>query len=189
MFFSTDFDRTFEPQDREIADGVKKQMQNTQANKDYDKSTSQANDGMSVTFIFTWFLSFLFAGAMKEIIGTILGLQIILYQALIYVVMPGNISTYYQRLKPIASFNIVAALSRITDLIFEYDTPMQIKLRPLILSTAQDLNIKFHNSMKNLGNFLFLYFIYFKDVIKFAVCKLMYNVCHKKYRKRMYLES
>ena len=98
-------------------------MPNTQATKNYATSTEGANSSMSGTFIFTWLLSFLFAGAMKEIIGTILGLQIVLFQALIYVVLPGNIATYYQKLKPIASFNIVAALSRLTDLIFNYDTP------------------------------------------------------------------
>ena len=54
-------------------------MPNTQATKNYATSTEGANSSMSGTFIFTWLLSFLFAGAMKEIIGTILGLQIVLF--------------------------------------------------------------------------------------------------------------
>ena len=79
VFYSLDYDRTFELEDRQVHDGVKKQIQNTQANKNYDKSTEQANNSMSGSFIFTWLLSFVFAGAMKEIIGTILGLQIVLF--------------------------------------------------------------------------------------------------------------
>ena len=79
VFKSLEFDRTFENRDREIFDQVKKQMQNTQGNRDYASSTESANTGMSGTFIFTYLLSFLFAGAMKEIIGTILGLQIVLF--------------------------------------------------------------------------------------------------------------
>ena len=65
---------------------------------------------MTGTTILTFIMNFVFAGAMKEIIGSILGLQIVLFGSLIYVKMPGNIATYYQRLKPIATFNIVVAL-------------------------------------------------------------------------------
>ena len=48
-----------------------------------------------MTAILTFFLNVVFAGAMKEIIGSILGLQIVLFGSLIYVKMPGNIATYY----------------------------------------------------------------------------------------------
>ena len=84
---------------------------------------------MSGTAILTFIMNFVFAGAMKEIIGSILGLQIVLFGSLIFVKMPGNISTFYQRLKPIASFNIVVALQKGTDYVFDYDTPQQIRLR------------------------------------------------------------
>ena len=91
---------------------------------------------MSGTTILTFIMNFFFAGAMKEIIGSILGLQIVLFGSLIYVKMPGNIATYYQRLKPIATFNIVVALQKVTDYVFHYDTPEQLKLREEIISTA-----------------------------------------------------
>lgn len=50
---------------------------------------------MSGTAILTFIMNFVFAGAMKEIIGSILGLQIVLFGSLIYVKMPGNIATFY----------------------------------------------------------------------------------------------
>ena len=95
-------------------------------------------------------------------------------------VLPGNIATYYQRLKPIASFNIVAALSKLTDLVFNYDTPQQIALRAKILSTAQDLNIKYHNALKNLGNVLFMLIFYFRDIFYLCCYKVLSLMCIKK---------
>lgn len=143
-------------------------MPNTLASQRFDGGTQTTNNAISGTAILTFLLNFIFTGAMKEIIGSILGLQIILFGSLIYVKMPGNIATYYQRLKPIATFNIVVALQKVTDYIFNYDTPEQIRLRENIIATAQDLSILYHNALKNLGNFLFLLGFYFSKVWKLA---------------------
>ena len=70
-------------------------MPNTAATQTFDGSTQTANTAMAMTAILTFFLNIIFAGAMKEIIGSILGLQIVLFGSLIYVKMPGNIATYY----------------------------------------------------------------------------------------------
>lgn len=74
----------------------------------------------------------------------------------------------------------MAALSKLTDLIFNYDTPRQLELRKQILSTAQDLNIKYHNSLKNLGNVLFMLIFYFRDLFKLGYFKLASIACRKK---------
>ena len=57
-------------------------------------------------------------------------------------------------------------LQRLTDLVFRFDTNEQIRLRQEIIATAKDLNILYHNALKNLGNFLFLLGFYFSNVWK-----------------------
>lgn len=101
---------------------VTKQMYNTETTQQYYKTTEQTNTAVAGTTIFTFLLEFVFNGAMKEIMGAILGLQIILFGSLTYVNIPGNILTFYQKLKPIASFNVVAILSKVTNYVFVVDS-------------------------------------------------------------------
>lgn len=100
--------------------------------------------------------------------------------------MPGNIATYYRRLKPIATFNIVQMLQKLTDLVFKYDTLQQLKLRERIIVTAQFLNISYHNALKNLGNFLFLLSFYFFNVFKIVIWFVMMKIASKKLDKNKY---
>jgi len=86
-------------------------MPNTEASRKFDDSTDKASAGMSATTIFTFCLNILFQGAMKEIIGTIVSMQIVINLFLFTIPFPANISTYVQKLKPIVSFNILKVLT------------------------------------------------------------------------------
>mmetsp|Transcript_16682 Transcript_16682/g.25714 ORF Transcript_16682/g.25714 Transcript_16682/m.25714 type:complete len:134 (-) Transcript_16682:234-635(-) len=111
---------------------------------------------MSATTLFTFGLNMVFQGAMKEILGTILSMQIIINLFLFTIPFPANISTYIHKLKPIVSFNILKALTTFTKGIFKFDVDAQAELKPKILLTVQDLGTKTHNAIPNLGNMFHL---------------------------------
>ena len=70
---------------------VVKQMPNTVETQQYFKTTEQTKTAASGTTMVAYCLEFVFKGAMREIIGQILGLQIIVFGSLAYVNIPANI--------------------------------------------------------------------------------------------------
>ena len=82
-------------------------MPNNEASKNFDKGTDGADQGMTTSAIIMFALNLVFSGAIKEMIGTIMCLQVVIHMALFMLPFPGNISNYIQKLKPIASFNVV----------------------------------------------------------------------------------
>jgi len=79
---------------------------------------------------------------------------------------PANIGNFIQKLKPIASFNILKVVSKYTVKYLAIDTAAQSELRPNIILPAQDLGITQHNSITNLGNVFHLEAFYFWTVAK-----------------------
>ena len=59
---------------RKIRSPVKKQMPNNEASQNFDKGTDGADSSMTGTTIIMFLLNMIFAGAVKEIIGTIMSL-------------------------------------------------------------------------------------------------------------------
>ena len=65
-------------------------MPNTVASQNFDSGTDSTSNAMVATTILTTLLNIVFQGAMKELIGTILALQIIIHMFLLTIAFPGN---------------------------------------------------------------------------------------------------
>ena len=106
-FVSIAHDLPLDKTSRKISSPIKKQMPNNDASKNFDKGTEGADSSMTFTTITMFALNMVFAGAVKEIIGTIMGLQVVIHMALFMLPFPGNMGNFISKLKPIASFNVV----------------------------------------------------------------------------------
>ena len=93
--------------------------------------------------------------------------------ALFMLPFPGNMSNYIQKLKPIASFNVVKQLSKLTAYLFPQDKLEQDKNRVHILPPAQDLGLKTHNTIANLTNIFFMICFIKLDIIKLLILSIL----------------
>jgi len=112
-------------------------------------------------------------GALKELVGTILSLQVIIFMFLFSITFPANTGNFITKLKPIVSFNILKVLSKYTVRFLMIDVDSQAKLRQEIILPAQDLGITSHNSLQNLGNVFHLELVYSLTLIQlvfFGAC-------------------
>jgi len=110
---------------------------------------------------------------MKEIIGTILSMQIVINLFLFTVTFPANISNYVQKLKPIISFNILKVLTQVTQDFINLDLNGQAQIREKIITPVRDLGTKSHNAIPNLGNMFHLLFYYLFCLVYLSYLKFM----------------
>jgi hypothetical protein len=67
-------------------------------------------------------------GILQKVIASLVHLQIVLFQSLVLFPMPGNINSYYSKIKPIVTFNVVKFATSLTPIVFEMDSVKQIEL-------------------------------------------------------------
>ena len=156
LFKSVDFDQGISRSQLKKFIGVGKQMPNNDASKALEEGADKSQKGMSGMTIINLIMNIFIQGALKEIIGTILSLQIVIHMFLYSLPFPGNIQTFVKKLKPIASFNILKAISKYTSMIFVQDVDAQTQARSGIMVPFRDMGIKTHNSIENLGNIFHL---------------------------------
>jgi hypothetical protein len=97
-------------------------MPNNDASRNFDKGTDAADSSLTMTTIVMFLLNLIFAGAVKEIIGAIMSLQVVIHMALFMLPFPANMGNFIQKLKPIASFNVLKQLSKLVDMILPQDS-------------------------------------------------------------------
>ena len=122
-------------------------MPNNEASKQLEQGADKSQKGMTGITIINAIMNIFIQGALKEIIGTLLSLQVIIHMFLYSLPFPGNIQTFVKKLKPIAGFNILKSLSVYTSKLFVQDIDAQTEARVKIIPPAADLGIKSHNSI------------------------------------------
>ena len=102
--------------------GVSRQMPNTVASQNYDKSTEQVSFIMIMSTIYTLALSLLLSNAIKKLLVTLFSLQIIIHMFLFTIPFPGNIVNVIKKIKPLVSFNILKDLNIFIEKVFIFDS-------------------------------------------------------------------
>ena len=77
---------------------------------------------MTYTMISCVLMNFLFAGVLQKIVGSVMHIQVIIFEALIMFLLPGNSINYVNKIKPIITFNILKFLTDLSTILLPVDT-------------------------------------------------------------------
>lgn len=113
-----------------------------------------------IVMIMNMFLS----GAMSSMVQWINSLQMMLHLPMMHLIMPANVSQFFELILPIAMFDIIESTFS-TELVLEFDYDKEEEMAPLIYGQIQDLGYGSHNSILNLGSLAVFSFIYYIKVV------------------------
>ena len=77
---------------------------------------------MTYTMISCVLMNFLFAGVLQKIVGSVMHIQVIIFEALMMFLLPGNSINYVNKIKPIITFNILKFLTDLSTVLLPVDT-------------------------------------------------------------------
>mgnify|MGYP006982830153 FL=1 len=69
----------------------------------------------------------MFAGVLMKIVGSLLQVQIVIFEALMMFLLPGNAVNYIQKIRPIVTFNIIRFLTDFSIWVLPVDKDKQLK--------------------------------------------------------------
>jgi len=170
-----------------ITSEITKQMPNDETTKNFDKGTEGADTSLTSTTIIMFLLNMVFAGAVKEIIGSIMSLQNVIHMLLFMLPFPANIVNYLSKIKPIASFNVVKSLSKFIMQLLPQDSTKQNENKVYILSSARDLGVKTHNTIANLTNIFIMMCFLGLDFFKYLLMSLTHPFTTRFQKRRQAL--
>ena len=76
---------------------------------------------MTYTMISCVLMNFLFAGVLQKIVGSVMHIQVIIFEALMMFLLPGNAINYVNKIKPIITFNILKFLTDLSTVLLPVD--------------------------------------------------------------------
>ena len=82
-------------------------MEDSDASRNFAKSTETSKNGLLVAMGLTMVLQLFMAGAMSFMIGWINTLQIIIHLPMIKILIPSNVSVFFQTIIPVVTFDII----------------------------------------------------------------------------------
>ena len=109
-------------------------------------------------------LNFVFQGAMSYILSVIRSLQMVLHLPMFSVIMPGNVTMFFQILLPFVMFDIFDP-SNLLSYFVDFDDEAQEELLSKMHTQMKDLGYESHNAVINLGSVFVFGLLYFFQVI------------------------
>ena len=101
-----------------------------------------------------------------KIVGSLLQVQIVIFEALMMFLLPGNAVNYIQKIRPIVTFNIVRFLTDFSIYLMPIDEDEQMKNEEKVSTPMKSIGIKNFIVLVNLGNFFWLLMLYSYDMAK-----------------------
>jgi hypothetical protein len=107
------------------------------------------------------------------------GLSIIIHLPLIIVLIPGNLSIFFENLIPIVMFDFLQNDEGIdASMVLEFDEEAQIENQVYLLDQMENLGYNTHNCIQNLGTIVFLILVYSFEVF---ICLILVRALAKYY--------
>ena len=107
---------------KEFKSRVPKQMPNTAASRNFDKGTESAGYALNWSMIICAIINVVYAGVLQKIVGSVMHIQVIIFEALMMFLLPGNSINYVNKIKPIITFNILKFLTDLSTILLPVDT-------------------------------------------------------------------
>jgi len=78
-----------------ISRPIQRQLEDSEANRNFAGSTQTGTDGMMVAMVFTFIVNLVMAGALGHMIGWINTLQLIIHLPMLRILIPANVSVFF----------------------------------------------------------------------------------------------
>ena len=117
-------------------------------------------------------LNFVFQGAMSYILSVIRSLQMVLHLPMFSVIMPGNVTMFFQILLPFVMFDIFDP-SNLLSYFVDFDDEAQEELLSKMHTQMKDLGYESHNAVINLGSVFVFGLLYFFQVILYWILRML----------------
>ena len=142
-------------------------MPDTKWNENFMSTVNNVNVGSKSVLIGSILLNFVFAGAFTYMVQWIHSMQMIVHLPMMRILVPPNVSCYFQTVVPIITFDVLPA-DYSTELILNFDRDSQEKIKDRILGQMQDLGYENHNLIQILGSLGLLTFFSFICIMLYA---------------------
>ena len=106
---------------------VPKQMPNTAGSRSFDTGTESVGIALNWTLLICAAINYVYSGVLVKIVGSLMHVQIVIFQALMMFLLPGNAVNYIQKIRPIVTFNIIRFLTDFSIWVLPVDKDKQLK--------------------------------------------------------------
>jgi len=90
-----------------ISRPIQRQLEDTETNRNLAESFQKATDAVMVAIVFTFIVNLIMAGALSFMIGWINTLQLIIHLPMLRILVPANVSVFFQTIIPIVTFDLI----------------------------------------------------------------------------------
>jgi hypothetical protein len=166
FFYSLEVNDFLDSRYRILSTPLKKQVEENVFTKTAQQTAKLSEALMRNLLIGSFALNFVFQGAMSYILSVIRCLQMVLHFPMFVVIMPGNVTMFFQILLPFVMFDIFDPSDLLSKFI-EFDEEAQEALLSKMLNQMTDLGYESHNAIMNLGSVFAFALFYLCQVIMF----------------------
>ena len=146
---------------------VRKQLIDTPANRNLVQQASLMGSLSIVFLVFALLLSLLGTGKGKVYyIWYLRGVQIVTHLPMLQILVPANVSLFYEVLVPFVQFDILDS-QWTTELVMNFDYPEHRNIQSNILDQMRNLGYETHSSILNLGSLWIFAMFYFISLFVF----------------------
>jgi uncharacterized protein with PQ loop repeat len=94
-----------------LQSGIPKQMPNTFGSRSFNKATSGVSSILNFTVLICAIINYLYSGVLVKIVGSLMAVQVVIFEGLMMFLLPGNALNYIGKIRPIVTFNIIKFLT------------------------------------------------------------------------------
>ena len=102
-------------------------MPNTAGSRSFDTGTESVGIALNWTLLICAAINYVYSGVLVKIVGSLMHVQIVIFQALMMFLLPGNAVNYIQKIRPIVTFNIIRFLTDFSIWVLPVDKDKQLK--------------------------------------------------------------
>ena len=107
VIYAKDIGKTIDDYYRVISRPIQKQLEDSEANRNFAESSQRGTDSMKAALVFTFLVNLIMAGALGHMIGWINTLQLIIHLPMLRILVPANVSVFFQTIIPIVTFDLI----------------------------------------------------------------------------------
>jgi hypothetical protein len=171
-FYSIEVEDFLDSRYRELSTPLRKQLEDNKMARRAEVTADVIQKVMIDVLIGSFAINFLIQGAMAQILQTIRSLQMIVHLPMLRVIMPANVSMFFQILMPIVIFDIFDPVP-LLELYLSFDSETANESFDGIISQMKDLGYESFNSILNLGSIFIFTVLYFVLLVIYCFFKLL----------------
>ena len=107
IIYTKDIGKTIDDSYRVISRAIQRQLEDSESNRSFAASSQRGTDGMMAALVFAFIVNLVMAGALGHMIGWINTLQLIIHLPMLRILVPANVSVFFQTIIPIVTFDLI----------------------------------------------------------------------------------